>query len=244
MKNKFFNVLSLLLIISLSGYSQLEEKIKNENVVAGTITKEGKEIQGYFKKTGIVYLNDKIFLAPWKFQSTVEFIEKDVFENTEKIKNKLFKEYSAKELESYKYETLYYESVKYADMSAVGLGMIPKKMFMRKIKDGKITLFHFFSSPPEVLINESIEPYYIESGTPQLVYRKDLNGKLKLVNNLDIEKELADCPYVTEKQKNGEYKTIGKDGESKSDFQKIVNNTLFKEQVRSMAIEDYNSKCN
>jgi hypothetical protein len=59
---------------------------------------------------------------------------------------------------------------------------------------------------------------------------------------LNIEKELADCPMVVEKQSKGEYKAIGSEGES-SGLNKLVNNVAFREEVRLMAIEDYNKNC-
>jgi hypothetical protein len=243
MKKKLLGLLLVLAVFSVNTFSQLEEKIKNENVVAGSIKKGGQDIQGYFKRTGLASENGKVFPAPWEFQTEMKFIAKDVFENTEKIKNKLYESYTAKDIDGFKYDTLIYESLKYADMSAVGMGMIAKKMFLRKVMDGKITIYHHFGTPPSIVGSEGFEPYYIECGNPNIVYQIGKEGKLKLVNSLNVEKELADCPYVVEKDKKGEYKVLGKEGEETKGLKKLANKTVFRDAIKLMIIEDYNKNC-
>jgi hypothetical protein len=237
-------VISSFLLVCLSAltFSQIEEKMKSEGVVSGVVYKDGNEIQGYIRKTGTAWANGKSFDAPWEFQDGIKFIPKDVFETTEKIKGKMYESIEPKDYSGFRYEGQIYESVKYADMSAVGMGMMGKQMFMRRISEDKITIFHYFSLPPSVVGSEGFEPYYTECGTPQVVYRIGKDGKLKLVNDMNIEKELADCPMVVEKQQKGEYKVLGQDGES-SGGGKLLNNALFREQVRMLAIEDYNKNC-
>jgi hypothetical protein len=243
MKKKLLSLLLVLAVFSVSAFSQLEEKIKSENVVAGSIIKGGEEIPGYFKRTGLAYENGKEFPAPWEFQNEMKFITKDVFENTEKIKNKLFESYSAKDIDGFKYDTLIYVSLKYADMSAVGMGMIAKKMFLLKVMDGKITIYYHYGTPPSIVGAEGFEPYYVECGKPNVVYQIGKEGKLKLVNSLNVEKELADCPYVVEKDKKGEYKVLGKEGEETKGLKKLANKTVFRDIIKLMIIEDYNENC-
>jgi hypothetical protein len=116
-------------------------------------------------------------------------------------------------------------------------------IFIRKIKEGKIALYYHFSSPPHIVSGpEGFEPAYIECNRPNLVYQKDKDGTVKLIKFLNIEKELADCPYVTEKQSRGEYGVVGKDGEA-SGFNKLYSNIAYREKVRLKAIEDYNNNC-
>jgi hypothetical protein len=231
-----------MLATTIAAYSQLSEKMQKEGVVPGIIFKNSGEIAGYIKKTGYTFTEGKTYVAPWEFQSGVKFIPKDVFENNEKIKNKYYEKYEPKDCDGFKYDTLKYESVKYSDMSAVGMAMVPKKMFMRVFEENKITLFFHYNSPPAVVGSEGFAPYYEECAVPNLVYRVGKDGKLKLVNNLNVEKELADCPYVVEKQQKGEYKAIG-DEENDSKGNKFLNNALFRENVRLMVIEDYNKNC-
>ncbi|MGQ1947672.1 hypothetical protein ACT3CD_11300 [Geofilum sp. OHC36d9] len=242
MKKLLIN-LFFILSISTSVFCQIEEKMKDEGVVSGVIYKNGGEIEGYIKMTGMAYTNEEWFPAPWQFQSGIKFIPKDVFEKNEKIKNKFYEKYGAKDCDGYRYDTLVYESVKYADMSAVGMNMLPKKMFMRKVSEDKISLYHYFNTPPAVVSgSEGFEPYYLECANILFVYRIGKDGKLKLVNDLNIEKELSDCPMVLEKQSKGEYKIVGSKEES-SGFNKLVNNSVFREEVRLQAIEDYNQNC-
>lgn len=243
MKHLF--LLLLVASFSLSAVGQIEEKMKKENVVTGVLIKNGKEIEGYIKKKTKVYTNEKWFDAPWTFQNGIKFIEKDVFENTEKIKNKNYVSYSPKDCDGYRYDndSLIFDAVKYADMSAVGTGMIPKLMFLRKVADGKISLYFHYATPPNVVTGgESIEQYYIECNEPKTVYRKGTDGKLKLVTHLNIEKELADCPSVVEKHKNGEYNLIG---EENTKFNRFLNNSSdgIRENLRFAVIEDYNTNC-
>lgn len=237
------SIICLCLVLGIPFFcsGQTEDKMEKEGVVAGVIYKNGGEIQGYIRKTGMAHVIDKVYPAPWLFQSEIRFIPKDVFDNNEKIKNKFFETYEAKDCDGYKYDTLVFESVKYADMSAVGMNMLPKKMFMRKVLDDKISLFHYFKSPPAV-ISGSFESIYIDCAKPNLVYRVGKDGKLKQVNDLNINKELSDCPLVIEKQSKGEYEVVGSKGES-SRLKKLVDNMVFREQVRLMAIEDYNNNC-
>ncbi len=235
----------MLLCLSLVAFGQLEEKMKKEGVVKGFIYKNGGEIEGYFKKLGTTFSDGNWYDAPWEFQGVVKFIPKDVFEKNEKIKGKFFDKYEAKDCDGYMYEDMYFESVKYADMSAVGMAMLPKKMFMRRISEGKINVFHHYTNPPAVGVygKGEYEKLLVECAEVHLVYQIGKKGKLKLVNNLNIEKELADCPMVVEKQQKGEYKVIGGE-ENQSKMNKILNNSLGKEKVRIMAIEDYNKNCN
>lgn len=228
---------------SFPAISQLSDKMEKEGVVSGTIFKNGGKIEGYIKKTGTAWTEGTAYPAPWEFQSGIKFIPKDVFENNEKIKNKYFETYEPKDCEGYLYDTLYYESVKYADMSAVGLNMIAQKVFMLRILEDKISLYNYFNTPPSVVSGEeTFAACYEECAEVQWVYRIGSEGKLKLVNDMNIEKELADCPLVTEKQANGEYKVIGQEGKS-SGGNKLLNNLAFRVEVRLMAIDDYNANC-
>jgi hypothetical protein len=243
MKILLLSVFITLTFSPFTAYSQLTEKIEKEKVVPGYIIKNGKEIRGYIKETGTAYTRGKFFPAPWQFQSDIKFIPRDVFETTEKITNKLFEKYGPKEIEGYKYESMVYESVNYTPFSDIGLSDIPRMIFLRKINNEKITLYHLFDSPPNVVSGpEGFEPVYLECAVPSLVYLKEKGGNVKKVIFLNIEKELADCPFVTEKQKKGEYKVMGKEEEA-SGLNKLINNTMYREKVRLMAIEDYNKNC-
>lgn len=238
-------ILILCMCFGQNASSQLEEKIEKEGVVTGVIYKDGGEIHGYIKKRGYIRHETRILPAPWFIQKEISFIPKDVFENNEKIKNKYYDKYTPKDCDGFDFDTLTYETVKYADMSAVGFDMIPKKVFMKKVLSDKISLYHYFKSPPRVFSGdkEEFKEMYKECSKINLVYRVGDDGKLKLVNDMNIEKELSDCPMVTEKQSKGEYKMVGSEEES-SGFNKLVNNSVFREQVRLMAISDYNKHCN
>ncbi len=236
--------LMLSMIVVFMAHGQNEEKMSREGVVPGTIIKKGKETKGYIKIMGYTYLDDQNYAAPWQFQGKIRFIEKKTFETKEKIKNKDYDKLDAKDIDGYLYngDSLVYESVKYADMSAVGTGMIPKTKFMRKLVDEKISIYHHFQTPPPVGEVSGLKEIYEENKTPEAVYKIGEKGKLKLVNSLNVEKELSDCPTVVEKYKNNEYKAVG-DEESKSKMNKFLNKTIFRDAVRILVIDDYNNTC-
>lgn len=77
-----------------------------------------------------------------------------------------------------------------------------------------------------------------------LVYRKGTEGKLSLVNSLNIKKELADCPLVVEKHEKGQYSLTNDGKKESSKAGKLLNNAVFRDEVRLAAIEDYNNNCN
>ncbi len=242
MKRSLFIQL-ILLVVPYLAFGQLEAKMAKQDVVPGAIYRGGEKIDGYIKMTGTTWTADKTFSAPWQFQGPIRFIPKDLFETSEKIKGKMYEYCKPGDIDAYEYGGNYYESVKYADMSAVGTNMLPQKMFMLRVLEDKVSLYQFFNSPPTVITGEkSVEEYFTECAEPQWVYRVGPDGKLKLVSDMNIEKELADCPMVAEKQSNGEYKVLGKEGQN-SGGNKFVNNTLFRVEVRLMAIEDYNTNC-
>ncbi len=231
-------------IISLTSVAQVDiaKRIEEENVVAGFIIKDGKEIPGYVRKMGTTPLpgSTDIYPAPWEFQKDIRFMEKNAFETAEKIKNKDFSKYEPDDLDGYKYDTLAFESVKYSDMSAVGTGMIARKMFMRKLKDGKISLFAHFSMPIVVGEVSEFKTSYEECAQPNIVYRIGKDGKLKLVNSLNVKKELAACPVVVEKYEKGDY---GISGENKTGLAKLADKTILRDGVRLAVIDDYNVQC-
>lgn len=231
-------------MICPNAFGQLEKKIKDEWVVPGTITRDGKVIEGYIKKMGTTSLSsNEIVPAPWEFQKSIRFIEKSKFESLEKVKNKDYEKLEAADLTAYTYQndSLKFEGVKYADMSAVGTGMIPKKMFMRKISEGKISMFMHYSNPPSMGEVSVMDEETRACAEPNMVYRVGADGKLKLVNALNVSKELSDCPDVVKKFEAGEYKSSLLPGDGK--FAKFMNKTLFKDEVKMLVIDDYNMTC-
>jgi hypothetical protein len=230
MKKILFTTMVLFGFCSIA-HSQIEEKMQKEGVVQGAIfNKNGEEIAGYIKVKKDVYgMETKLhYPAPWSYQDDIQFISKDVFDNTPEIKKKLYKKYGPKDINGYRYEELYFEAVKYADMSAVGLNMFPKWMFLRRIIDGKISVFYYYDNPPSVLKGETFEPYYVKCAQEQVVYRKSKDGKLKLIEGvvrLNICKDWEDCPLVKEKYDGGAYPG--------SRLEQCL-----------QAIKDYNENCN
>lgn len=222
-------------LISIDGFSQIEDKMAKNSVVRGTVIKDGQEIEGYMRIFGIEKNRGTVTYYPELFQRGVMFMEAETFENAMVIKTKDFAFYKPKDISGYKYngDSLIMESVHYADVTAVGPGMAGKKMFLRKVSDGKITLYNHFTAEARIQGDENAT----------YVYRIGDEGKLKPVANLNVKKELADCSAVVEKFEKGEYSTPGSDGKV-SKFTKVLDATNNRDDVRLNIILDYNNTCN
>jgi len=209
-------------ILCFNAYSQLEEKMKKYDVIEGSVTKDGKTIQGYIKKID----------NPWRYQLEIKFIEKNKFEKTEKIRNKHFTKYKPRRCDGYTYGgTLKYVSAKYADIakSELSLSMLPKWVFIQKIMDGRISFYYYFSIP------KNIEDIKAE---PFLLCKKEGNKTAKLVLTLSVKKMMKDCSKVAEKFAQDNYKA-----EEYSYGEKFGKDLVEREKTRVMAIMDYNKTC-
>jgi len=245
---KKFYIIVLSIAIPLFSYAQDSEVKGESDLISGSISKKGKTVEGYFKPVGTAYTNGKTFDAPWQFQGNMKFISAEDFDKksakNSKLKNKDFEKLGPKDIEGYTYDLFTYRSVKYSDASALGTGMLAKKLFMRIIDEDKISTFHFFASPPPVATGEAgFEPHFIECAKEQVVYRIGDDGKLKLVANMNVKKELADCDLVVQKQKDGQYQAVGSKNDKPSKLNQLINKQGFGEETRLMAIHDYNENC-
>jgi len=255
MKKNVFLTVFLLSIFCLASAQEIEQKMKDQGVAKGVIYKDGKEIEGYIKQKGKVYgfTSAQYLPAPWDFQGDIKFIPKDEFENTAKIKGNMYKKYGPKDISGYTYEDTYFEAVKYADMTAVGLNMIPKWMFMKKVINGPISAYYYYDTPTIIVSNDA-EATYKECAQEIVVYKKGKDGKLKAITGgikgVNIDKDLDDCPFVKAKLDNKEYDTNALDGSglenSKagkllSKLSKLSGDGAAASRIA--AIEDYNANC-
>lgn len=236
-------VFAALVLNYFTGFSQTEGQMRDHHVTTGVVIRDGREIPGYIKIQGTAFLGDSLRAAPWEFQKSIRFMQKDIFERSEKIRNRDFVKYGPDDIDGYRYhgDSLVFESVKYADMSAVGTGMIPKRIFMRKVSSGRISIFHHFHSPPPVGEVSELRRSYLESTVPEYVYRIGEDGKLKLISGLNVRKELADCPLVVEKFEKGEYGLAG--DQHASVLLRLADKTDLREETRRLAIVEYNKLC-
>jgi hypothetical protein len=95
MKLKLFS-LSVFLGVFLCANAQIdvEKRVQKEHVVKGVIYKGGKEIEGYIKKISEKRTNEGITNGALdNFQSNIQFMPKDQFEQTEKLKANMYIKY-------------------------------------------------------------------------------------------------------------------------------------------------------
>lgn len=244
MYGKLICTLGMVLMLSFTLHAQeiSQEKMKDSGVVAGAIIKNGQRIDGFIKEIHKAYSNQESFDNPWDYQKEILFITVEELSKLKKVKRKYFEKFRAKDIDGYVYDSLEYISVKYADLTAVGPGMLPRQMFLRKVVDGPVSIYHHFNSPPAVASGpEGFKPYYLECAKPTVVYRIGDQGKPRPLNSLNIKKELADCPHVIEKYESGQY---GDEDEKTGKLIQFAGNTLAREQLRVAVISDYNTACN
>lgn len=236
-----------LFLVSLStwGQSDLEEKIKKEGLVKGyVVTDKGDKIDGYFKRMGTVYANGNRYHAGWEFQGDIKFIDLKTLKEESKIKNKHYEKYKPKDLNSYKYDTLVYEAIKYSELGSIGIGALAGTKLLRKIVDGQIDVYEHYGTPPPVASgSEGFEPYYRDLQEPAYIYRVGDDEDGKNITQLNVKKELDDCPTVVEKYENNEYNVVGKKGEEASGLAKLANKMDYREEVRIEVVKAYNETC-
>ncbi|AZQ63994.1 hypothetical protein EI427_17710 [Flammeovirga pectinis] len=230
---KTIGLITFIFTFSLLSFAQ-----DGKSYIEGTISKDGQQIEGYIWRmgttTGIDLSNES---APWEFQKTIRFISKEDFKSIKKVKYKYFPKVSPKDCDGYTYEGQFYEAVKYADMSAAGAGMIAKRMFMKRISVDQISIYQHFDEP-DVLIDASTIQ---NAQKPHIVYRIGKEGKLKIVHDMNVKKELADCQFVLDKYEKGQYKLFEK--KDSNLLKKLANTTVSNHDVRMQIIEDYNANC-
>jgi len=250
MKSKLFTLIVFSgLFLCVNAQIDVNERIKKERVVRGIVIEGDEEIEGYIKKVSETRSYDgKTYKAYDNFQSVITFISKEEFETTEKLKGNMYVKYKPEDIDGYKYfhengNVLTYESVIYSDLSDVSLRMIPKKKFLRVESKGKLSIYTYFIPLPSAMVGDSyIKKCYEDAETPITVYRRanQIKDSPKMLEYLNIEKELADCPKVVKKYKDGEYNVIGKKG-TESKFMKAMNKLAANEEMKYAALMEYNS---
>ncbi|MCL2328888.1 MAG: hypothetical protein FWC39_10320 [Bacteroidetes bacterium] len=247
MKLKLFTLTAFLgLFLGANAQINLDQRIKKEGVVKGVIIKNGKEEQGYIKKIAETrrFLTNgeyKDYQALDNFQYFMYFIPKSEFESAEKIKNNMYIKYRPEAIEGYKYiypdgTTLVYETVMYSDKSSITLKMIPQPVFVRVESTGRLNIYTYYIPPSQM--GTTLEEVK-GAEEPQTLFRKAGEKEAKAIYTINIEKDLADCPKVVAKFKNGEYNVIGKKG-SDSKLVKIANKLNANDEMKLAALMEYN----
>lgn len=182
------------LCMALNVYAQKE--LSDTQFEGFVIDNDGKKMEG------IIEMNPAY---PWDVQKGIKFIPMKTWETKDKIKNKDKEKYDPKDLQSFQAGDMVYETQKYADLSAVGFANIPKKYFLKRLEDGKIKLYRFYSSPPKVISGRTFEEVYAElRENYQLAFFKE-GDKIRSADGTDMSKYIDDCEMVWQKFKDGLY---------------------------------------
>lgn len=236
-----------LVLVSTSLFAQLDQKIKKQNVVPGSITRGGSTIEGYIIRMGSEEIMGSMtgirYNAPWTFQKEIRFMEKAKFESMPKIKYKDYEKLGPSDIERYNYngDSLIFDSQKYANLNNPGLGMMPKMVFLRRIAKHKISLYVHYTAPAGNGPEDKQVADFKESAKPFLLYFKDGEDNAKGVGLLNIGKQLTECPKAVERYKNREYKLYGHE---RSDYGEYFIRVSDQDLLKLYAIADFNSgKC-
>lgn len=243
-KRILLTAFALTVISTLFAQSDTEKKIKDQNVVPGSITRAGTKIEGYIIKMGKDRItsstNQNLYDAPWTFQKEIRFIEKSKFESLPKVKWKDYEGVDASDIEGYSYnnDSLKFDSQKYANLNNPGLGMVPKMVFLRRVaKHSKISVYVHYTIPKANGPEESQLSNFKESTKPYLVYYKAGDDNAKGVGLLNVEKQLGECPKVVERYKKGEYKSQGFE---RSEYGNYLANASDQDISKLYAIAEFN----
>jgi hypothetical protein len=241
MKLKVIIASALIMCVSSVAFAQYEEKMQEEGVVHGTVTVNGETIEGYIKKDEVTFA-EKTHIAYYSLQKSIKFIDKSTFENTEKIKRKMYTTYTPKNCQGFTYESEVFDVRRYADNSAVGFNMIPRNMFMRQIKvNGPVTFYLHYNTPSIVYTGEGA--YEAEMTeifkNPHLAYFRDGMEKPEMIDHL-TKKDFADCPRIQQKMENKEYEKsrTKEDNEALYGIAEYHNISLFDERNLNV-LEDF-----
>lgn len=211
---RFSLLATLLLCFTVSFAQDLAKKMKDNEVVKGTVFVDGKSIEGYIKAVkSFVIDNEMNALYIWKLQYKIEFIEKSVFENTEKIKGKLFTKYTSKNCSGFIYEdeklgAITFEATKYHDASALGF---PANDFLQVLKKyGDITFYAWYEAPATttLMLGASDGPALTPEDAylvPQVFVKREGSSMAHYAGNFKVEKEFADQKELLEKYNNEEF---------------------------------------
>lgn len=239
-------------ITSASCFAQYEAKMKDQNVIKGSVIVNGEKIDGYIKKVAEVDVNGDSYPAFFLLQSEFTFIDKVTFETVEKLKGKHKITYSPKDCDGFEYGDFVFETRKFCiDPTAMGTNAIPKKIFLHvQKKYDKVTFYNFYDNVGNWVDGQlNRDKVSKDIASPGLVYYIEGADRAKWIYLLNAKKELPNCSAILEKVENkmykydrtaeDNYKLYGRSETSKSEML-----TLGDDNRNLNILDDYiNGKC-
>lgn len=218
------------------------------NLQAQSIYQEGAL---HFKKgkTQDAYIQID-FAFPQRFQQNITYISpKDWAKASKngKIKGSMKEKLNPKDVVGYSLKDgRYFETVKYIDISGRAVKMLPKKLSLEKVADGKIELFKYYSRTTGKISQELADKVFEDresliayiNDNFQLLIRKDSDNP-KNINMINLLNYIGDNPRVKENYNNNHYglRNIFSDGFKMG---KYVNKEF--EAAFLRMVNDYNSE--
>ena len=140
--------------------------------------------QGLYQKGELVFKKGKTeeayiqidFEFPQRFQQNITYITpKDYakFEKTGKLKGSMKNKLNPKDVEGYNLDNgMVFRTVRYADLTGKAIKMIPKKMCLEQISDGKILMYKLYSRTTG-RINHELADMIFENRSELINYIQD-----------------------------------------------------------------------
>lgn len=216
------NRILLVLLFSVSiYYTDVLAVYSSKDFVKGDITlANGKVINCYIEyhfpgvmQNGVTYLDET---------------EYQLLKNGKKVKKKLFNKLSPKKIKEIKLSNgRKFKTVKFSDLTAVGLGTIPKLYILEIVVDGNISVFKKYSKTGGVSIVSGDEAAAIVQDIEGKKQKLSLEEKIaasnqsfeilihkkgdkmaKSISSIVIDKFIKDKKDVFDKYKSGQYGSI------------------------------------
>lgn len=208
--NKLFSVLAFMLV-SFIGFSQTALK---ENQFEGYIIKKNGD-----RMEGIVEIDN--INHPWSFQETIKFFDKALL-NGEKVKKSDKLECKPGDVIEYgigekRFVLVSYTNTNQAGGNALtaGLGALKSatqtKHFAEVYREGKVSLYRFYNSPPEAYVTvgdeqaRQMDDFIKDCKTNYDILIEKGEEKAKSFDDISIKKFFKDCEFVVNKYKDEKY---------------------------------------
>jgi len=194
--------------------SLLAQSELKENQFEGYVIKaDGKRMDGIVEIKNISH--------PWSFQETVLFFDKSLLDN-EKVKKKEKTECRPGEYVEYGFQDRRYALVSYTNLNqasggttttamSVMKGATQTKFFAEVFREGKVSLYRFYNSPPDFWVTtgdaqaQEMQTFIRDCKENFDILIEKEGEKAKAFGGISVKKFFKDCDFVVQKYEDKKY---------------------------------------
>lgn len=206
-------ILLLFLFVLVNEVSFSQQNLKDNQFEGYVIMKNGDRKEGIIEVKNINH--------PWSFQETIKFFDKEML-NKEKVKKSDKSEIKPGEAVEYGFAGKRFALVSYTNNNqaegnalTTGLGALKSatqtKHFAEVYREGKISLYRFYSSPPDFYVTsgdaeaKNMAAFIEECKTTFDILIEKGEEKAKAFDDINIKKFFKDCEFVVKKYEDKKY---------------------------------------